>query len=422
MLGRTELMMRVVQSVWAVVGLSLVVGRVTAEPTDAHKVLADAATAARELRAVRYEAAMAPQGAWVDRVAKLRGTVLLERAPGAELPRLRVEAQVTPPGQTTSTLLQVAFDGKTVTQCDQGQRIWLARELALARNAVGGVLPLLLLDLTADNPFQSDGQATLSVPRSERIDDQDCDVVRFENASSTTDWYFGRTDHLPHRVQRILKLPGGEAALALDVKYLALNPDTSNGPFRFEQPEGYRDMSAPPMPGGNNFLEAGTPAPDWTLKTLDGQDVALKSLRGKVVLLDFWATWCMPCKMAMPGIQKLYEKYKGKPVAIYGVNCWERGGNPVDFWKKSGYTYPILLGGDLAATQYKVTGIPTFYLIGPDGKVLWASSGVGAAIEQELDRRIEAALPGATSQPAGSQPATSQPATSRPAESQPAKP
>ncbi len=60
------------------------------------------------------------------------------------------------------------------------------------------------------------------------------------------------------------------------------------------------------------------------MKDPAGKSVSLKSLRGKIVLLDFWATWCGPCRMAMPGLQKLHDRYKDKPVAIYGVNCRER--------------------------------------------------------------------------------------------------
>ncbi len=411
--------MRVVKPVWAVVLMGVWAGRVTAEPADATRILADAGTAAKALKAVRYEAYVTPEGAWADRMVRMSATVVLERNPAADLPRLRVDALITPPGQPKSTHLQVAFDGKAATQADEGQKIWMAREMPLAMNVVSGVLPLLLLDLTSARPFEPDGNVTLSVQPAEQVDDQECDVVRFENPSAVTDWYFARTDHLPRRAHRTIKMPGGDAALSLNIKYLALNPDTTDVVFRFEQPEGYRDLSKPPAPGSGNLLEVGSAAPDWTLKTPDGQEVTLKSLRGKVVLLDFWATWCGPCKMAMPGVQRLFEKYKGKPVAIYGVNCWERGADPAAWWKKSEYKYPILLRGDLVATQYRVSGIPTFYLIGADGKIVYGFSGVGS--EQELDRHIEEALKAASSQPTtqtatqpsspSGTPATTQPAT-----------
>jgi thiol-disulfide isomerase/thioredoxin len=138
----------------------------------------------------------------------------------------------------------------------------------------------------------------------------------------------------------------------------------------------------------------GSEAPGWTLRSADGQEVSLGKLRGKVVLLDFWATWCGPCRQAMPALQRLHERYKDKPVAIFAVNCWERSPqvDPAGFLKQSGYTYPVLLNANDVAQAYKVTGIPTFYLIGTDGKILLASSGVSADAERQIEALIEQAL------------------------------
>ena len=138
----------------------------------------------------------------------------------------------------------------------------------------------------------------------------------------------------------------------------------------------------------------GSEAPEWTLKDGDGKEVSLKSLRGKLVLLDFWATWCGPCRQAMPGVQKLYEKYKGKPLAVFGVNCYERGSNvdPAGFMKQGGFTYPQLLQGSDVVQTYRAVGIPTFYLIAPDGKILLAFSGFSASGEQQLEATIEREL------------------------------
>jgi thiol-disulfide isomerase/thioredoxin len=93
-------------------------------------------------------------------------------------------------------------------------------------------------------------------------------------------------------------------------------------------------------------------------------------------------------------MQKLHEKYKGKPVAIFGVNCYERGANvdAAGFMKKGGYTYPQLLDGSDVAHAYRAVGIPTLYLIAPDGKILLAFSGFSASGEQQLEAAIEREL------------------------------
>src|SRR6185295_12150671 len=130
------------------------------------------------------------------------------------------------------------------------------------------------------------------------------------------------------------------------------------------------------------------------LRSSDGRDVSLISLRGRVVMLDFWATWCGPCKMAMPGVQKIHDHFKGKPVDVFGANCWERGGaeRALQFVKDKGYTYPQLLAADKVASAYGVRGIPAFFVIGPDGKFLHMASGFNPSADEQIISIIEQAL------------------------------
>jgi thiol-disulfide isomerase/thioredoxin len=114
----------------------------------------------------------------------------------------------------------------------------------------------------------------------------------------------------------------------------------------------------------------------------------LENFRGRVVLVDFWATWCGPCKMAMPGVQKLHERFQGRPVSILGVNCWERG-DAQAFMKNQGYTYGLVLHGDELAKAHNVTGIPTFVLFDFDGNVLMHEVGYDPSNEEKLGGKIE---------------------------------
>src|SRR5262249_32574459 len=142
---------------------------------------------------------------------------------------------------------------------------------------------------------------------------------------------------------------------------------------------------------------AGDEAPAFALKDPAGKEVTLASLKGRVVLLDFWATWCGPCKAAMPSIQKLHEKYKGKSVTVLGVNTWERGGPDLaaKYMEKSGYTYGLVVKGDDLAKTYGISGIPTIVLIGPDGKILHIAVGFAEGEEEHLAKLIDKALGGA---------------------------
>ncbi len=139
-------------------------------------------------------------------------------------------------------------------------------------------------------------------------------------------------------------------------------------------------------PGGNNSGTGG----NVTLTegaVIPAAEFRLEDYRGKVVVMDFWATWCGPCKLAMPGLQKLHEKYKDRDVVVLGMNCWERG-DPVGYMRSNNFTYGLVTGADNFATQYGVRGIPTFVVIGVDGSKIHQASGFSAENEHALEQAI----------------------------------
>jgi peroxiredoxin len=121
-------------------------------------------------------------------------------------------------------------------------------------------------------------------------------------------------------------------------------------------------------------LEKSNLSPDFELTTLDGKKVKLSDYRGKKVILNFWATWCPPCRAEMPDMEKFYSSYKDKDVVILGVNLAnaERDQTTVkNFIKSYGITYPIPLDKEnLAAEMYQVSAIPTSYIIDPQGIII----------------------------------------------------
>ncbi|MBU1747067.1 MAG: redoxin domain-containing protein, partial [Chloroflexi bacterium] len=148
--------------------------------------------------------------------------------------------------------------------------------------------------------------------------------------------------------------------------------------------------SLPPI--GNT---AGSTAPDFTLQTVDGQSVTLSDLRGThVVLIDFWATWCGPCRQELPHVQDLYDTYRDRGLMVLGLDLRESATQVQGFLAVNGYTFPMLLDRDGAvAQQYGVRGIPTSVVIDSQGIIRKVQVGYSAGAESELASVIESLLP-----------------------------
>ncbi|NQT33107.1 MAG: TlpA family protein disulfide reductase [Candidatus Omnitrophica bacterium] len=113
-------------------------------------------------------------------------------------------------------------------------------------------------------------------------------------------------------------------------------------------------------------------APDFTLKDLEGNPFSLSNVKGKVVILDFWATWCPPCRMEIPHFQALSTEYKDKGLVVIGIALDDGGAAVVGpFAKSNGVTYPILIGNQQVAAAYGgIRGIPTTFIIDRKGRIV----------------------------------------------------
>ncbi len=137
---------------------------------------------------------------------------------------------------------------------------------------------------------------------------------------------------------------------------------------------------------------AGRLAPDFTRKGLDGQSIHLAQYRGKVVLLNFWATWCGPCMAEMPKFSEWQTKYAAQGLQVVGISM-DDDRAPVDkVYRRLKLSYPVTMGDEHLGEQYGgVLGLPISYLIGPDGKVLERYQG--ATNLDQMEKRIAGALP-----------------------------
>lgn len=137
-------------------------------------------------------------------------------------------------------------------------------------------------------------------------------------------------------------------------------------------------------------------APDFTLTALDGTTLTLADMRGDVVLVDFWATWCGPCKVAMPGLQKLHEEYGTKGLRVLAFSVDQKGEAVVrPFIEQNGYTFPVALADEATRRAYGgIQSIPTTVIIRPDGTVY--DLMVGAHPYEAYEKAFLAARAGET--------------------------
>lgn len=148
--------------------------------------------------------------------------------------------------------------------------------------------------------------------------------------------------------------------------------------------------------GQNSLIEKSERrlAPDFTLSTLDGGVVQLSNFKGKVILIDFWAEWCGPCKIATPTIIKMYEKYNDKDLVVFGINLDDKKDldKAINYVKEKDIKYYILIDGFSVAQKYNVTGIPKFVLIDKKGYIAAELVGAREDLENLLDANIKSLL------------------------------
>jgi cytochrome c biogenesis protein CcmG, thiol:disulfide interchange protein DsbE len=137
----------------------------------------------------------------------------------------------------------------------------------------------------------------------------------------------------------------------------------------------------------------GKPAPAFSMKDTAGKTHTNQSLKGKVVLLDFWASWCGPCKQASPVMQQLHERYSKQGLVVVGANAMEQSESAaMNYIRQNKYTYVFTLNNDDFARKLGVRGLPTFVLIDRQGRVVQAFTGFSGAVGERIENEIKKLL------------------------------
>src|SRR3954468_5005522 len=151
-------------------------------------------------------------------------------------------------------------------------------------------------------------------------------------------------------------------------------------------------MAPPSGPDAPPILGKTTPAPDFTLEKLDGGSMKLSDLRGKAVVLNFWATWCGPCKIETPWLVEMQNQYGAQGLQVVGVAMDDSGKDDIaKFAKDMGVNYPVLLGKEAVGDEYGgVPALPESFFIGRDGKIV--DKIIGLKGRGEIEDAIKKAL------------------------------
>ena len=139
-------------------------------------------------------------------------------------------------------------------------------------------------------------------------------------------------------------------------------------------------------------LSIGSRAPDFALNDPQGKTNRLSDYKGKVVLIDFWATWCAPCQKELPLIQRIYDRYKDEGLVVLTISVDRQQSIVSSYMWENGYTFPVLLADSEVQLAYKVRGIPALFLLDRKGSVRFYQRGFKPRLEEKISGTISKLL------------------------------
>jgi len=287
----------------------------------------------------------------------------------------------------------LSSDGQSVFSLDPEKHVLETASVKVGSNHLRrAAVFVVLFQFLQPGPFQRELEMSeeVSYEGTAQVGGVECNRVRVvykpEAGGGEARWCFGQEDHLPRKQTSLSVMNGHLSYFEFTMTAMRIEQPSAGDAFRLSAPAGFRVHNS-----DERSVAVGAKAPDWALKNPSGETVTLSSLRGQIVVMDFWVTWCPQCRVLMPEVQKMHQDYQGRPVKVLGINLWEPG-DAVEHMKKHGYTYDVLLRGEPVADLYKIWWQPAMFVIGADGTVLYADNGrdrernknARAAIDAEL--------------------------------------
>jgi peroxiredoxin/outer membrane lipoprotein-sorting protein len=345
-----------------------------AESVAAKALLKKVAETYRTISAARFESETITERSGQQSVVR---RTILRKVAISQSGKMRIET--TGPGEPTVTI----SDGKTIWQSFPESHEYTSTPAGKQSLGHGAIADYSLLDEIRE-PARIIGSG--------RTADTDCTILAIgrDGNHTRTLWIDPKTNFIRKDEGRDISTSGEvsssqswtttfSVAQAIDIPYGAI--------FSFD-PANTRAKERRELQRAAPVISIGTLAPEFTLRNINGEAVRLRDLRGKIVVLDFWATWCSPCRLSMPMLELLSRQFKDKGIVVLSIDD-EDPKEQSAFLTKFGYTFPSLVDpAGKVKTLYNVEGIPTTILVDREGKI--KTYDVGTATYESLSESLQA--------------------------------
>lgn len=324
--------------------------------------------------------------------------------------KFHASGKVGPAGQEKD--FAYAYDGKTFRFLDPKEENIAKVMVKPGRDGAGMMLAQVGLgiytfpEFTDENPLEefANGVGELTYGGTAEVEGTPCHVLTRSvvrtmetprgksEISQKHHLYIGVKDSLPRRSLLETDTGRGVRKMQATARNLRVNQPFAEEAFFIATPAGFAEkLVTDTEVNARGLMAFGSSAPAWTLPDASGKEHSLADYRGKIVVLDFWATWCGPCLKAMPEMQQLHNKFKDRGVVVIGVDTQDDGKLAAEYMKQKGYTYQLLLNGE-KLTEYNPRALPTLYVIGKDGKIIQAEVGYRTSSYEKLAELLERQL------------------------------
>lgn len=289
--------------------------------------------------------------------------------------------------------------GEHVAAADQARRRFSYGTVSGGSGHLVASAPFaVLFQFIEARPFEAELAGALTLEGQETIGGVLCDIVRGSSpkfGSADVWWYIGVEDNLPRAYRWVATQGGVEGEFFFRIERLDAESPLPPQSLQVAQRTGDEVIDE-----DTRHVEVGFPAPDWELERADGTRVRLSELRGSVVVLDFWASWCPACRALMPEYDRLAREFAERGVRFLGLDTWESpDASAESAMRDLGIGYPALLHAERVAADYKLSTVPALFVIDAEGSLAFVLNPVredATSVARKLEDAIRAALEGDT--------------------------